>query len=90
MPAMVRVTDETRMALRELARDMNEPMQAVLAKAVEEYRRRRILESSNAAYAALKADPAAWQELQDERTEWDATLGDGLEGDEWPLDEARS
>lgn len=90
MPAMVRVTDETRIALRELARDMNEPMQTVLAKAVEEYRRRRILESSNVAYAALKADPAAWQALQDERSEWDATLGDGLEGDEWPFDEARS
>jgi hypothetical protein len=78
------------MALFEFVGAMKEPMLTECAKAVEEYRRRRILESANAVYAALKADPAAWQALQDERSEWDATLGDGLEGDEWPLDEARS
>jgi hypothetical protein len=88
MSAMIRVKDETRAILRNLSREMNEPMQEVLAKAVEAYRRRRILDLSNAAYAALRADPQAWQDLLDERAAWDVTLADGLEGDEWPRDGA--
>jgi DNA-binding FadR family transcriptional regulator len=84
MSAMIRVKDETRAILRDLAREMNEPIQEVLAKAVEAYRRRRILELSNAAYAALRADPQVWQDVLDERAAWDVTLADGLEGDEWP------
>jgi predicted transcriptional regulator len=86
MSIMVRVTDETRVALRYLAEDMNEPMQQVLAKAVEAYRRQRILEQTNAAYDALRSDQQAWQELLDERAEWDVTLGDGLDGVEYPLE----
>ena len=82
MSAMIRVKDETRAILRDLSCEMNEPMQEVLAKAVEAYRRRRILELSNAAYAALRADAPAWQDLLDERAAWDVTLADGLEGDE--------
>ena len=85
MSAMIRVKDETRAILRALSREMNEPMQEVLARAVEAYRRQRILDLSNAAYAALRADPRAWQDLLDERAAWDVTLADGLEGDEWPL-----
>src|SRR5579883_3569738 len=86
MSAMVRVTDETHAALRDLSRELDEPMQEVLARAVEEYRRHRILELSNQAYAALRADPIAWQEIQEERVAWDSTLLDGLEGDEWPAE----
>ncbi|MBI4310658.1 MAG: hypothetical protein HY681_02660 [Chloroflexi bacterium] len=40
------------------------------AKAVEEYRRQRVLEQANEAYAALRADPKAWLEN---------TLADGLD-----------
>ncbi len=87
MSTMVRVTDETRVALRYLAEDMNEPMQQILAKAVEAYRRQRILEQTNAVYAALRSDRQAWQEILDERAEWDVTLTDGLERDDYPLDE---
>lgn len=77
--ATVRVRQETRSILRELAEQANEPMQDVLAKAVEAYRRQRILELSSAAYAALRADPEKWQEVEAERKAWEATLGDGLE-----------
>ena len=75
----VRIREETREALRQLANEVGEPMQEVLAKAVEVYRRQHILERANAAYAALRADPEAWQSEQQERREWEATLADGLE-----------
>jgi len=66
---------------------MSEPTQQVLAKAVEAYRRQRILKRTNVAYAVLRSDQQAWQELLDERAKWDITLADSLEGDEYPLDE---
>ena len=67
----VRMTEETRAVLRELARETNETMQQVLAKAVEAYRRRWILERHNASYSALRADPEAWREVRQERAAWD-------------------
>ncbi len=44
-------------------------------------RRQHTIDQTNAAYAALKADPAAWQEDQAERAAWEATLADGLPDD---------
>jgi hypothetical protein len=64
-----------------VAHEANEPIHTVLAKAVEAYRRRRLLEQMNAAYAVLPADGQGWREEQEERAAWDATLGDGLEDD---------
>jgi hypothetical protein len=55
-------------------------MQEILEQAVEQYRRQRLLAATNAAYAALRADPEAWQALKEERAAWDVTLADGLEG----------
>lgn len=40
---------------------------------------RRLLAETNRAYAALKADPKAWEEERKERALWDGTLADGLE-----------
>jgi predicted kinase len=75
----VRVSEETRRALRELAHDCNQSMQEVLAQAVEAYRRQRLLALTNEAYARLRAEPDAWRELEDERASWNETLSDGLE-----------
>lgn len=75
----VRIDDQSRETLRELSGLSGQSMQEVLHQAVEAYRRRVFLEQVNAAYGKLKADPKAWAELQRERDEWDATLGDGLD-----------
>jgi len=75
----VRVDQETWETLHELAKQQGEPMQSVLARAVEAFRRQYILEKTNAVYADLRANPEAWQEEQEERREWDATLADGLD-----------
>jgi len=55
-------------------------MQAVLEEAVDLLEGQRLLEATNEAYAALRANPEAWQELQKERAEWEVTLSDGLDG----------
>ncbi len=75
---MVRVDSKTHETLRRLTVEMREPMREIVARAVERYRRQRILEATNEAYAALRADPRAWAEIEAERALWENTLGDGL------------
>ena len=61
-----------------LARAEGKPMLALLDEAVEALRRQRFLEQVNAANASLRTDPQAWEAVETERREWDATLADGL------------
>lgn len=50
-------------------------------------RRRELLEQANRDYAALRADPEAWQAELAERALWETTLLDGLEPEEvWTED----
>ena len=77
--AMLRVTTKTRDTLRDIAEGTGCSMQRVAEEAVEAYRRQMILDQTHAAYARLVQDPQAWAEVQAERSEWDVTLGDGLE-----------
>ncbi len=77
----VRMRETTRNMLRELASLTGEPMQTVLEHALDRYRRELFLERANAAFAALRDDPAAWKDELEEREAWDATLSDDLEED---------
>ena len=56
-------------------------MQTVLKRAIDSYRREKFLEAANEAFAALRDDPDAWSEEQDERSLWDQASGDGLEAE---------
>jgi len=87
--ATVRISERTREKLREIARAEDRSMQAVLEKAVETYRRKRLFEELDVAYAKLREDPEAWEALEAERRLWDGTLADGLpEGEDWGEDGA--
>jgi len=74
----IRISDAARGTLRQLARAEGKSMLALVDEAVETLRRQRFLEQVNAAYATLRSDPRAWEEVECERREWDVTLGDGL------------
>jgi predicted transcriptional regulator len=77
----VRISESTHAALRSLANERGESMQAVLDKAIEEYRRCLFWEHVETAASELRKDSAAWQEEIDERQAWEATLADGLESE---------
>ena len=83
----VPLSERTRQTLLELSRSVDEPMQTVLDRAVEEYRRRHFLERVQLAYGSLREDPKAWGEMQAEQRAWDGTLADGLGTDESWTDE---
>ncbi len=78
MNTTVRIGEEAHHLLRSLAKTEKRPMLAILEQALEEYRRRRFLESVNDAYASIRNDDRAWTELAAERGEWDEALLDGL------------
>ncbi|MBI3247324.1 MAG: toxin-antitoxin system protein [Deltaproteobacteria bacterium] len=74
----VRIGDTAHQTLQDLARQMGTSMQSVLEKASMEYQRKCFLEGRHADFAALRNNPKAWQEEQEERAVWEATLSDGL------------
>lgn len=74
----VRLSEETRVILRELSRQSGASMGLVIERAVECYRRQQLLEAANAGFAALRADPEAWAAEEAERRAWDATVSDDL------------
>lgn len=75
----VRIGGTAHQTLQDLARQMGVSMQSVLEKAIMEYQRQCFLEGLHADFAALRNNPKAWQEEQEERAVWDATLSDGLD-----------
>jgi hypothetical protein len=85
----IRVSEKTRDTLHALARDVGAPMAEVVEQAIELYRRQRIIDQANVGYAALRADPEAWAEVQAERAIWDVTLADGLPAEQGELAEDR-
>ncbi len=79
MSVTVRISPETREIVQRIARESNESMQSVIAKAVEEYKRYLLIERTNEAFAALRVQPKRWAEELEERHLWNATLNDDLE-----------
>ncbi len=79
MSVTVRISPETRETVQRIARESNESMQSVIAKAVEEYKRYLLIERTNEAFAALRLQPKQWAEELEERHLWNATLNDDLE-----------
>jgi predicted DNA-binding protein len=75
----IRVSHQTHCHLKALAKESGEPLATVLEKAVDAYRRQRMLEETNAFYAELRKDPQRWAEEMKERQLWETTLMDGLE-----------
>jgi predicted transcriptional regulator len=79
---------ETSLArLSELARWESRSVSDALDQAVNEQYDRKFWRAVDAGYAALRADPAAWAEVEAERTLWENTLMDGLDSSEhWTAD----
>jgi hypothetical protein len=78
----VSISEVTLARLRELARWSGISVSEALDQAVKDQYDRRFWDATNAGYAALRADPVAWAEVEAERKLWDATLMDGLAPDE--------
>ncbi len=84
---MVRLNEASHRTLRQLAETLGESMQAVLAQAIEDYRRKQFFAQMDTSFAALRADETAWQEELTEREELSGTLlDDFIEAEVWRED----
>jgi hypothetical protein len=82
------ISETTLAHLRELARWAGISIDQALDEAVHGQYERQFWDAVNAGYEALRADPAAWAEVEAERKLWDTTLMDGLDPDErWTAEE---
>ena len=77
----VRISSQSYKVLKSLTKEKGQSMQSVIDQAIEDLRRRRVLEATNTAFSTLKADKAAWDEESDERGIWENTLLDGVESE---------
>lgn len=75
----VRISSNSYQILKSLSQGKGQSMQSVIDQAIEDLRRRRMLEAANSAFSALKADKKAWKEETAEREMWENTLADGVE-----------
>jgi hypothetical protein len=73
--------------LQELARWAGSSVGEALNQAIKDQYDRKFWDAVNAGYAALRADPDAWAEVEAERKLWENTLLDGLDRSErWTED----
>jgi hypothetical protein len=80
---VVRVTERTHRALRELAEQTGASTPAIIERAIDRYQQEHIIELASAQWAALLADPETRAELEAEDAIWDRLAGDGLPEEEW-------
>jgi hypothetical protein len=78
MPEMVRISPGAHRALAAMAKQSNSSLQRVLEEAIENQRRRLLLEKANAGYAKLRANKKAWREWKRELQNLEATVHDGM------------
>ncbi len=78
IPETVRIGPRTYQQLSKLARQSNEPMTVILARAIERERRAMLFARAAEQWQAIEEDPEALAELEAERALWDTTVADGL------------
>ena len=76
---MIRISNDAKAKIAEIAKATGSPMTDVVDDAVEQLERKIFFDRLKARYTELRADPAAWAEIEAERREWDSTLRDGSE-----------
>jgi hypothetical protein len=80
----MQVSLRARDVLQEVAQASGSSRQAVVAQAVEQYRRQQLLEATNAAEATRRASSDAVAQLEQVRLAWDQTRADAVEEPSMP------
>lgn len=77
--SQVRISKNTHEVLRSLSNTEGKPMQDIIEKAIDDYRRKAFLKGLSNDYRMLRTDAEAWKEYAAETALWDNTLTDGME-----------
>ncbi len=82
MSSAVRISPDSHERLRQIAEDEGVTLTEALDRAIEAYRRQRMLRDVNQAYTALRQDPKKWSEEEADRAAMEGSVSDGLDEDE--------
>ena len=77
----VRISSQSYQVLKTLSKEKGQTMQSLIDQALEDLRRRKMLEATNDAFKSLKSDIESWNEELAERKIWENTLSDGVENE---------
>ena len=78
----VRIDEESHALLKAIKRQEEESAQAIIRKALEDYRRKLFLKKCSDAYSSFRENKKTWKEELVENETWDSTVGDGLKKDQ--------
>ena len=77
----VRISSQSYQILKSLSQEKGQSMQSVIDQAIEDLRRRKMLEATNEAFSRLTTNKREWKEELKERGLWENTLADGVENE---------
>ena len=83
-----RESDQTRDRLQRIADTRHEPVGVIVEQAVKQFDNTLFWSTFHEQLGALRSDPVAWREVNDELREFDGTLLDGLDDEADEADEA--
>lgn len=78
----VRVSETAHALLKEIAERSRTSMSAVIELALEEHRKRLFWVNARREFEELRSDADAWRAELAEAEVWDASIADGLDGDD--------
>jgi len=76
----VRIDDETNQVINAMSRTLSKTKKDILKDAVYQYRKIMFFKQVDNEYAELQSNHQEWEEELQERSEWDITIGDGIDG----------
>ena len=76
----VRIDDETNQVINAMSRTLSKTKKDILKDAVYQYRKIIFFKQVDNEYAELQSNHQEWEEELQERSEWDTTIGDGIDG----------
>lgn len=82
-----RISEETHKKLKYLSEMCDEKIIEIIEEAVERYRREKMMDRVNEEYRKLRENKELWEIELKERREWDVTLMDGIEDDDYTIDD---
>lgn len=86
MSKMIRMSEESSKYLDQLADEMAQSKQDLLALAIQELYKKHFFEKAEKSYERLQKNPAAWAAALAERQLWESTASDGLDKDDEDYD----
>lgn len=79
----IQISPQAQSVINELSLKTALPTGEVVARALDELRRKLLFEEANRTLADLQQQPEAWRKIEQEDAAWDVTLKDGLEPEDW-------